>query len=158
MTNHQVREDFPEQLPVGIWAKCLPRKIGTLVVKHNYSNDNTLTKFEFELSIFFPVTFFVNVTCRKHNVGSFVPEHRDAFEPIFGYTASLILHNASRGGQFKCEQKALKFGRLSVFNGSRHLHSVTPIEEGSRDLLLGSIYFAPWPAPITKWRRRASRR
>ena len=154
MTDGLIRDDFPEQLPVGIWAKKLPKSVGTVVLKRGFLGDDALTKFEFELAIFFPVTLIINFTHREYRVGSHVPEHRDALEPIFGCTVSFLLRDAKQGGRFKCDKKLLKFGRLSVFNGSRHLHSVDPIEEGSRDLLLGAIYFAPWPAPITKWRRR----
>ena len=148
MTNQASPDDFPAELPSGVWAIKLPLTVGTIVLKRKYLADNILTKFEFEVAIFFPITFFVNLTHREFYAGSEVPEHRDAFEPIYGCSASLLLHSAGKGGQFKCEKTILKLPRLTVFNGTRYLHSVSPIEEGSRDLLLGSLPLsAPAPAP-----------
>jgi hypothetical protein len=117
--------------------------------------DNIHIKFDFEISIFFPVTFFLEFTHREFHQGSLVPEHRDAFEPIYGFAATLLLRKSGKGGEFKGDKTLLRWRRLTVFNGSRHQHSVSPIEEGSRELLQGNLYFAPWPAPICSVRRKA---
>jgi hypothetical protein len=143
MDNQAVSEDFPEKAPAGVWTKKLPMNIGTIVLIRNYLLDNIFTKFNFEITIFFPVTFFLIVTRREFYVGSKVPEHRDGFEPIFGFSTSLLLRGACKGGQFKCEKMILKMPRLTVFSGTRYLHSVSTIEEGSRDMLLTSLHFAP---------------
>jgi hypothetical protein len=154
MPKQVIKEYFPAVLPPSVWVKKLPFKVGTIVFIRNFSADNTYTKFNFEISIFFPVTFFINLIHREFHVGSQVPEHRDAFEPIYGCSASLLLRGACKGGQFNCEKTILKLPRLTLFNGTRYLHSVKPIEEGSRDMLLAAMYFAPWPAPIcTAWRK-----
>jgi hypothetical protein len=154
MTDQPSREAFPAELPAGVWAKKFPWRIGTINVVRNLLVDNTLIKFDFEISIFFPITLFLDLTYREFLPGSEVPEHRDAFEPIYGCTATLVLRKAGKGGQFKCEKTTLKLRRLTVFNGSRYLHSVSRIEEGFRGLLQGALYFAPWPAPIcSTWRK-----
>jgi hypothetical protein len=147
-------EDFPAELPPGVWAKRFPWKVGSTALVRDLLVKNIQIRFDFTISIFFPFTFFFELSRREFFPGSEVPGHRDALEPIYGCVATLLLRNSAKGGQFKCEKILLKLRRLTIFNGSRYLHSVTPIEEGSRDLLQGAFYFAPWPAPICRklWR------
>jgi len=130
MANQAVREDFPDKLPAGVWVKKLPLNIGTIVLIRNFLADNILTKLNFEINIFFPITFFLTLAHREFYAGSEVPEHRDGFEPIYGCSASLLLRGACRGGQFKCEKTILKLPRLTVFNGTRYLHSVARSMKG----------------------------
>jgi hypothetical protein len=138
-------QDIGGQLPAGVWFRRLPWKAGVVTFIHNFLNDNILTKFEFELVIAFPVTVFFNIRYREFYTGSEVPEHRDAFEPVYGCSVSLLTRRARRGGQFKCEKLILKSSWLNIFNGTRYLHSVSRIEEGSRKSLIGCLHFAPWP-------------
>jgi hypothetical protein len=157
MDNQAASEDFPEKSPAGFWTKKLPMNIWTIVLMRNYLYDNVLIKLYFKITIFFPDTFFLILTRREFYAGSKVPEHRDGYEPIFGFSTSLRLRGACKGGQFKCEKTILKLPRFTVFNGTRYLHSVSTIEKGSRDMLLTSLHFAPWPAPICSPRKKASR-
>jgi hypothetical protein len=147
MTNQVSDDQFPAELPPSIRARKLPWNIGTIVSIRNVLINNILTKFDFEIAIFFPITFFLSLKHREFYMGAEVPEHRDAFEPIFGCSVSLLLRRAKRGGEFKCEKSFLNLTRLNIFNGTRYLHSISPIEEGLRKSLLGSLHFAPWPAP-----------
>lgn len=135
------------QLPAGVWFRRLPWKVGAVTFIHDFLNENIITKLELEFVIVFPVTVLLNIRYREFYTGAEVPEHRDAFEPIFGCSIFVLLRRAKRGGEFKCEKSILKSSRLYIFNGTRYLHSVSRIEEGSRKSFVGSLHFAPWPAP-----------
>jgi hypothetical protein len=121
MTNQVSDDQFPAELPPGIRARKLPWNIGTIVSIRNVLINNILTKFDFEIAIFFPITFFLSLKHREFYMGAEVPEHRDAFEPIFGCSVSLLLRRAKRGGEFKCEKSFLNLTRLNIFNGTRYL-------------------------------------
>lgn len=134
----------------GVWMRKLPKKVGAVTFMHNILSDNILTRFEFEFIVVFPITLFINLRYREFYEGSEVPEHLDCFEPIYGYSVNLLLRKATEGGEFKCAKSLLKSSRLHIFNGTRHLHSVSHISKGSRKSLIGSVQFAPWPAPMAR--------
>ncbi|MDM0053003.1 hypothetical protein [Variovorax sp. J22R115] len=141
-----------ETLPLGVWHKRLPKKIGTVTIVRNFFDDNVLTKFEFEIVVIFPVTFIIDIRHREFYEGAEVPEHRDAFEPIYGCSVNLLLQRAKAGGEFRCEKTIFKSDRLCIFNGTRYLHSVSRVEEGTRKSLIGSLQFAFRPAPMVRRR------
>ena len=147
--SEQVNE---EKLPSGVWHKRLPKKIGSVTVIRNYLDDHVLTKFEFEIVVVFPITLIIDIRSREFYEGAIVPEHRDAFEPIHGCSVNLLLQPAKSGGQFSCEKAIFKSDRLYIFNGTRYLHSVSRVQEGTRKSLIASLQFAFRPAPIVRRR------
>jgi hypothetical protein len=138
------------QLPLGAWVKTLPKKVGAITLVRNVVADSIRTIFECELVLIFPITLIIDLRYREFYQGSIVPEHRDAFEPIYGCSVNLLLRKAQAGGEFKCEKTFLNASRLCIFNGTRYWHSVSRIEKGARKSLIGCLHFAPWPAPMAR--------
>jgi hypothetical protein len=68
-------------------------------------------------------------------IGTRIGPHTDKVESGEHYRLNIILKPARRGGEFQCADPIYVNRRIKLFRPDRSEHSVTRIDEGTRDVL-----------------------
>lgn len=71
----------------------------------------------------------------RYPTGSQIPAHRDPVEGRAHYRLNLVLWRPTVGGEFQCHSSIFQGSRVTLFRPDLHVHSVSPIQEGSRLVL-----------------------
>jgi len=117
------------------------------VRNHLDEDEQIFQRWQFKIFIGFPITLIFGLESRDYRQGSKVAEHTDMFEPMYGSTFTYVLENAERSGELTCERFYIDSPPLKVYNATRYKHAVEAVEAGNREVLLGTLQFAPWPVP-----------